>query len=129
MSALPSIGNPSPSVKATIGKSVVVKGEIQSREDLVIEGTVEGTIDIPEHRLTVDPNGSVNAGIKARVVEVQGSIEGEVDAIDKVYIRKGAKFIGDLHSTGIVIDDGAFIKGNVDLSQPPSGSGASNPAS
>jgi cytoskeletal protein CcmA (bactofilin family) len=105
--------------KAVLGKSVVFKGQIESREDLIIEGEVEGTIEMVEHRLTIAANGDVKANVIAREIEVLGSIEGKIEAIEKVYIRKGARFIGDVHSAGIVIEDGGFIKGNIDLSRPP----------
>jgi cytoskeletal protein CcmA (bactofilin family) len=118
MSAAPSFQHSAG--KAVIGPSVVIKGQIQSREDLTIEGEVEGTIEMPEHRLTVDANGRVQAGVNARVVEVQGSLTGKVEAVDKVYIRKGASFVGDIHAAGIVIEDGGYIKGNVDLTRPGS---------
>jgi cytoskeletal protein CcmA (bactofilin family) len=105
--------------KAVLGKSVVFKGQIESREDLVIEGEVEGTIEMVEHRLTIAPGGDVKANIIAREIEVLGTIQGKMEAMEKVYIRKGARFIGDVHSAGIVIEDGGFIKGNIDLSRPP----------
>ena len=119
MSAAPSFAVQPPSAKAVLGKSVVFKGEIQSREDLIIEGEVEGTIEMIEHRLTIASNGDVRANVIAREIEVLGSIEGKVEAVDKVYIRKGAKFIGDVYSAGIVIEDGGFIKGSIDLSRQP----------
>ncbi len=121
MSAAPTFRAEHSAGKAVIGPSVVIKGQIQSREDLTIEGTVEGTIEMPEHRLTVDRQvASVQAGINARVVEVFGSLEGKVEAVEKVYIRKGASFVGDIHSAGIVIEDGGYIKGNIDLTRQPS---------
>ena len=104
-----------------IGKSVSVKGQIQSREDLTIEGDVEGTIEMKEHRLTVAANGNVRANVIAREMELIGSIQGKVEAVEKVYIRNGAKFVGDIHSAGIVIEDGGYIKGNIDLSRQPAG--------
>ena len=119
MSAAPSFAV-QPALKAVLGKSVVFKGQIESREDLIIEGEVEGTIEMVEHRLTVAVGGDVKANIIAREIEVLGSIEGRIEAVDKVYIRKGARFIGDVHSAGIVIEDGGFIKGNIDLSRQPS---------
>ena len=107
-----------PSVaKAVLGKSVVFKGQIQSREDLIIEGEVEGTIEMAEHRLTIAADGDVHANVSAREIEVIGSIEGRLEAVDKVYIRRGAKFIGDIHAAGIIIEDGGYIKGNIDLSR------------
>ncbi len=119
MSAAPSFAVQPPAAKAVLGKSVVFKGQIESREDLVIEGEVEGTIEMIEHRLTIAASGEVKATVIAREMEVLGSVEGRVEAVDKVYIRKGARFIGDVHSAGIVIEDGGFIKGNIDLSRQP----------
>lgn len=118
MSAAPSLGIDLPAGKA-IGKNVVVKGQIQSREDLIIEGEVEGTIEMVDHQLTVAASGTLHANVSARDVEVRGALEGKVEASDKVYIRKGARFVGDIHSSGIVIEDGGYIKGNVDLSLQP----------
>jgi cytoskeletal protein CcmA (bactofilin family) len=123
MSAAPFVVPP-PAAKAVLGKSVVFKGQIHSREDLIIEGEVEGSIEMSEHRLTIAPNGAVRANVIAREIEVLGSIEGKAEAVDKVYIRKGAKFIGDVHSAGIVIEDGGYIKGNIDLSRIPEKSAA-----
>jgi cytoskeletal protein CcmA (bactofilin family) len=100
---------------ATIGKAVMVKGQIYSREDLVIDGEVEGTVDVQEHRLTVGPNGKVVAGVKAREIVVLGSIQGNVDAADKIDIRKDAKLIGDIKAARIVIEDGAYFKGSIDI--------------
>ena len=119
MSAASSLAVQPPPAKAVLGKSVVFKGQIESREDLVIEGEVEGTIEMMEHRLTIAQSGEVKSTVIARELEVLGSIEGKVEAVDKVYIRKGARFIGDVHSAGIVIEDGGFIKGNIDLSRQP----------
>ncbi len=100
---------------ATIGKAVMVKGQIYSREDLVIDGEVEGTVDVQEHRLTVGPNGKVVAGIKAREIVVLGAIQGNVEAADKIDIRKDAKLVGDIKAARIVIEDGAYFKGSIDI--------------
>lgn len=100
---------------ATIGKAVMVKGQICSREDLIIDGEVEGTVDVQEHRLTVGPNGKVVAGIKAREIVVLGSIQGDVEAADKIDIRKDAKLVGDIKAARIVIEDGAYFKGSIDI--------------
>jgi len=103
---------------AVIGKSVVVKGQILSREDLTIEGEVEGTVEAQEHRLTVGQNGKVNASVKARELVVLGAIQGNVDITDKIDIRKEAKLVGDIKTARIVIEDGAFFKGNIDIVRP-----------
>ena len=98
---------------------MIVKGEIHSEEDLIIEGQVEGSIDVPEHRLTVGATGRVEVNtIKAREVVVIGSLKGSIDATDKVLIRKDAQLVGDVQTAGIVIEDGAFFKGGIDIRRP-----------
>src|SRR5437660_1133046 len=100
---------------ASIGKSVTIKGQIFSREDLIVDGEIEGAIELNEHRLTVGPNGRVRAGIKAREIVVLGSIDGNVEALDKIDIRKDAKLIGDIKTARIIIEDGAYFKGSIDI--------------
>jgi len=100
---------------ATLGKSVIVKGQIFSREDLTIDGEVEGTVELQEHRLTVGPHGKVLASIKAREIVVIGTVHGNVEASDKVDIRKEAKLVGDIKTARIEIQDGAYFKGNIDI--------------
>ncbi|MEO7143416.1 MAG: polymer-forming cytoskeletal protein, partial [Bryobacteraceae bacterium] len=103
---------------AALGKSVMVKGQIISREDLTIDGEVEGTVELQEHRLTVGPNGKVSASIKAREIVVLGTIHGNVEATDKIDIRKDAKLVGDIKTVRIVIEDGAYFKGSIDIIRP-----------
>jgi len=100
---------------AVLGKSVIVKGQIFSREDLTIDGEVEGTVELQEHRLTVGPNGKVVAGIKAREIVVLGTIHGNVETTDKIHIRKDAKLVGDIRTARVEIEDGAYFKGNIDI--------------
>jgi cytoskeletal protein CcmA (bactofilin family) len=100
---------------ALIGKSVVIKGQLFSREDLTIDGEVEGSVELPEHRLTVGPNGKVMAGITARELVVLGTIHGNVQTSDKLEIRKEAKLVGDIKTARVVIEDGAYFKGNIDI--------------
>ena len=121
MSTAPSVGIASPVAKAILGRSVIFKGQILSRESLEIEGEVEGTIDMIEHRLTIGADGIVRANVKALDIELFGSMQGSIEAMDKVYIRKGARFVGDIHCGGIVIEDGAYIKAGIDLSRQPAG--------
>lgn len=111
-----------------IGKNVVVKGQITSREDLIIEGEVEGTIEMVDHRLTIASTAKLQAKISARQVEVRGSVEGQVDAGDKVIVRNGAQFVGDIRSASMVVEDGAFLKGSVDLSRQAAKRVAGEPA-
>lgn len=101
-----------------IGKSVVVKGQLFSREDLYVDGEIEGSVDMPESRLTVGPNGKMTASIKAREIVVVGTIHGNVEALEKIEIRKDAKLVGDIKTVRIVIEDNAFFKGSVDIVRP-----------
>jgi cytoskeletal protein CcmA (bactofilin family) len=100
---------------AVIGKSVMIKGQIFSREDLTIDGEIDGSVELHEHRLTVGPNGKLQAGVKAREVVVLGTIQGNVEASDKIDIRKDAKLVGDIKTARIVIEDGAYFKGSIDI--------------
>jgi cytoskeletal protein CcmA (bactofilin family) len=106
---------------ASLGKNVTVKGQIFSREDLTVDGEVEGTIECHEHRLTIGPNARVQAGLKAREVVIYGSIQGNVEAADKIDIKKEAKLVGDIKTTRIMIEDGAYFKGSIDITKnaPP----------
>ena len=119
---------PSTSGSATIGKAVMIKGEIYSREDLIIDGEVERTVELQEHRLTVGPNGKVQASVKAREIVVLGSIQGNVEAADKIDIRKDARLVGDIKTARIVIEDGAYFKGSIDITRPETTKPAAQPA-
>ena len=100
---------------AHIGKSVLIKGELSGSEDLYIDGQVEGTIELREHNLTVGPNGRVNANVNAKEVVVHGSLKGNVRAVDRVDIRKSGSVVGDLVAARVVIEDGAYFKGSIDI--------------
>ena len=102
---------------AALGKNVTVKGQIFAREDLTIDGEVEGTIECHDHRLTIGPNARVLAGLKAREIIIHGSIQGNVEAADKIDIKKEAKLVGDIKTSRIVIEDGAYFKGSIDISK------------
>ena len=100
---------------AMIGKAVSIKGQIFSREDLIIDGEVEGSVEALEHKVVVGPNGRVNAGIRAREIVVQGSIRGDVEAGEKIDIRKDAKLVGNIKTARMVIEDMAYFTGSVDI--------------
>jgi cytoskeletal protein CcmA (bactofilin family) len=118
MSSMPARSYESNSASsATIGKAVHVKGQIFSREDLLIDGEVEGTVEANDHRVTVGLNGKVHAGVKAREIVVLGTITGNVEAAEKIDIRKDAKLVGDIKTMRIVIEDGAYFKGSIDITR------------
>jgi cytoskeletal protein CcmA (bactofilin family) len=100
---------------ATIGKAVRVVGQIYSKEDLFVDGDLEGTVEALEHKLTIGPNGTVHADVKAREVAVMGSLQGDVEATDKIEIRKDAKLVGNIKTARILIEDGAYFKGAIDV--------------
>jgi len=105
-------------VPALVGKSVSIKGQILSREDITMDGEFEGTIEAFEHRLTVGANGRVKASLKAREVIVLGQVFGNIEATDRVEIRRDAKLVGDVRTSRISIEDGAFFKGGIDIVRP-----------
>lgn len=100
---------------AHIGKSVVVKGELSGSEDLYLDGEVEGNIGLRDHSLTVGPNGRIRANIHARDVVVHGKVDGNIRATDRVELKKSAVIVGDVATQRIVIEDGAFFKGSIDI--------------
>ena len=99
---------------AVIGKSVTIKGQIFSREDLTIDGEVDGSVELQEHRLTVGPEGNIRADVSAHEVVVLGSIHGNVEATEKIDIRKQARITGDIKAARIETEDGAYLKGSID---------------
>ena len=105
---------------ATIGKAVKINGQIHSKEDLYVDSDIEGTIECPEHKLTIGPNGTVHATVTALEVVAMGTIQGNVEAAERIEIRKDAKLVGDIRTARIVIEDGAYFKGNVDITKPES---------
>jgi len=98
-----------------IGKSVVIKGELNGSEDLTIEGHVEGTIQLREHVLTIGPNGRIKAQVFAKAVIVLGEVTGNVTASDKVDIRDNGSVDGDIVSPRVAIAEGAHFRGSVDM--------------
>jgi cytoskeletal protein CcmA (bactofilin family) len=98
-----------------IGKSVVIKGELNGSEDLTIEGQVEGTIHLKEHVLTIGPNGKIKAQVFAKSVIVLGQVSGNVTATEKVDIRDNGSVDGDIVSPRVAIAEGAHFRGSVDM--------------
>ena len=111
-----------------IGKSVVIKGELNGSEDLTIEGHVEGTIQLRDHVLTIGPNGKIKAQVFAKAVIVLGEVTGNVTASDKVDIRDNGSVDGDIISPRVAIAEGAHFRGSVDM-QRKAGQAAAAPKS
>jgi cytoskeletal protein CcmA (bactofilin family) len=104
--------------QATIGKSLVIKGEVTGSESLYIDGRVEGSINLTGNRVTVGRNGVVNANIQAREIVVLGKVRGNLQASDRVDIRTEGSLTGDVVAQRISIEDGAFFKGGIDIRKP-----------
>jgi cytoskeletal protein CcmA (bactofilin family) len=100
---------------AHIGKSVVIKGELSGSEDLYLDGEVEGSIELRSHSLTIGPNGRVRANINAKDVVIHGKVDGNVRGNERVELKKSAVLNGDVITQRIVIEDGAFFKGSIDI--------------
>jgi len=101
--------------QATIGKSLVIKGEVTGSESLYIDGRVEGSINLSGNRVTVGRNGVVAANINAREIVVLGKVRGNLTASDRVDIRSDGSLTGDVVASRISIEDGAYFKGGIDI--------------
>ena len=104
-----------------LGKSVVIKGELSGSEDLTLCGEMEGSIQLPDHTLTIGSQASIKAEISARAVVITGAVTGNVMAADKVEIQATGSVTGDVVSPRLVIADGGHLNGNVKMPQPERG--------
>jgi cytoskeletal protein CcmA (bactofilin family) len=108
---------------ALIGETMRIKGDIFSKDELRIEGEVEGKLE-SQNRLTIGPNGKADANIKASEVIIAGTVKGNVEANQRIVLRKGANLVGDVKTAGIVIEDGAYFRGGIDIARPEGAQGA-----
>ena len=111
------VARSSPPPAALVGKTMRLEGEIYSREPLYLDGEIDGSIEV-DHSLTIGPNGKVRAKVKAKELVIFGSIHGDVEASGRIAIMTGASLIGDVKTAGIVIEDGAYFKGGIDILHP-----------
>lgn len=98
-----------------IGKSLIIKGEVTGSESLFIDGRIEGSINLPNNRVTIGRNGNVAANIAAREIVILGKVRGNLNASDRVDIRNEGSLTGDVSALRISIEDGAFFKGGIDI--------------
>jgi cytoskeletal protein CcmA (bactofilin family) len=108
----------SPVDQATIGRSLVVKGEVTGAESLFIDGRVEGSINFPDNRVTVGRNGIVAANITANEVVIMGKVQGNVECADRLDIRSEGLLSGDVITHRISVEEGAILKGGVEVRNP-----------
>jgi cytoskeletal protein CcmA (bactofilin family) len=102
---------------ARIGKSVIICGEVKGSEDLIVDGRVEGTVNLSESRLTIGPTASVAADLSAKDVLILGHVQGNVVASGRVELRAGCSMEGDIRALRLAVEDNAVFRGKVDLSQ------------
>jgi cytoskeletal protein CcmA (bactofilin family) len=102
---------------ARIGKSVVICGEVKGSEDLIVDGRVEGTVNLAESRLTIGPNAHVAADLSAKDVLILGQLQGNVVASGRVELRAGCVVEGDIRALRLAVEDNAVFRGKVDLTQ------------
>ncbi|MDP9161378.1 MAG: polymer-forming cytoskeletal protein [Acidobacteriota bacterium] len=106
---------------ARVGRSVVIKGDLSGSEDLVVDGKVEGSIELPGNSLTIGPNGQVSANVNAKTVVVHGKIDGNIRSSDRTELRKSAVAAGDIFTQRISIEDGAYFRGRVEIQKAAPG--------
>jgi len=104
-----------PVEQATIGRTLVIKGELSGAEALYIDGRIEGKISLPDNRVTIGRNGSVQANITAREVVVMGKVSGNIECSDRVDIRSEGSVTGDVSTVRISVEDGAVLKGGIQV--------------
>ena len=102
---------------ARIGKTIVICGEVKGGEDLIVDGRVEGTVNLSESRLTIGPNANVAADLSAKDVLIQGHVQGNVVASGRVELRAGCSVEGDIRALRLAVEDNAVFRGKVDLTQ------------
>jgi cytoskeletal protein CcmA (bactofilin family) len=99
---------------AWVGKSVIFKGELISSEDMIIDGCVEGTIEVHDHALTIGPAAQIRADIAARSVTIRGTVTGSITAANLVEIRETGSLEGDITSPHVSVAEGAIVRGRID---------------
>jgi cytoskeletal protein CcmA (bactofilin family) len=118
MTTYPTRPEPTVRVTAVIGKNIMLNGNLGGREDILIDGRLEGQADLPDNRLTIGATGTVQGIVKAKEIVVYGSVQGNLEATERIEIKRGAKVVGDLRSSRIVMEDESYFKGNVDTLKP-----------
>ncbi len=101
-----------------IGKNIFIEGTLRGRENLIIEGSMKGIIELEQHKLTIGSTGRVEADIMAKDVTVSGHFVGNITAKGMVELTKGADFTGNIQTGKISVEDGAYIKADIDMEQP-----------
>jgi cytoskeletal protein CcmA (bactofilin family) len=116
--AAPVDGKSGEKIVMDLGKSVFIKGELSGSEDFTLYGQMEGSIKLPEHTLTIGPHADIRAEVSAKAVVIMGAILGDVTARDRVEIQATGSVTGDIKSPRLVVADGGFLRGKVEMGEP-----------
>ena len=108
-----------PGERAIIGPSITIKGDVTGEEDLLIQGRVEGKVDLAQHNITVGANGRIKANIFGRSVTVEGEVDGDLHAEEQIAIRKSGRVRGNVSAPRVTIEDGAMFKGSIEMERKP----------
>jgi cytoskeletal protein CcmA (bactofilin family) len=112
--------------RATIGPSIFIKGDLSGEEDLVIEGRVEGKVDLKQNNVTVGKNGKVRADVFGRVVTIEGEVNGNVFAREQAILRQSGEIRGNITAPRVILEDGSRFKGSIDMEAPKENASASS---
>ena len=123
------VRNPAPQLKekAMIGPSIALKGELSGEEDLFIQGRVEGKIDLPRHSITVGKSGLIKADVYAKVIIVEGEVEGNLFGEEQLVMRQSSTMRGNITAPRVSLEDGANFKGSIDMSSKEKVASAPSP--
>ena len=105
---------------AIIGQSILIKGDVSGDEDLIVEGRIEGTVSLLKNRLTIGANGNVHATVNTKALNIEGNIEGDVNAGENVVLTSSGKMQGNIKAPRITLQDGCKFKGTIDMEMEPS---------
>lgn len=112
---------------ATVGRKIKIKGEVTGEENLLIEGRLEGSVDLRSHSVTVGSEGNVKANIRGRIVIIEGKVQGDLAAEEQIVLLSSASVEGDLTAPRVVLEDGAYFRGGVDMGDSSSSTGSDEP--
>lgn len=104
---------------AIIGSSITIRGDLSGEEDLLIQGRVEGKIDLKQHKVTIGKDGHIKADIYAKTIVIEGEIAGNIFSDEQLIIRKSGRVRGNIVSPRVTLEDGAKFKGSIDMDQKP----------
>ncbi len=109
--------HPSPGTQSSIGESVVIVGEIKGKEDIVIDGSIDGDVNFREHDITIGKSGHIKANVTAKNIIIAGDVTGELRASEQITIKHSGKVSGDIHAPRVALNDGCQFKGAVDMEE------------